>query len=113
MNKNKQKSVERELDFGPTPDQKLLFETSRHNFDHKKVKKSFIKIFGTKNIRISGGMSLDEFIEEWCRVNRPEFNLNKERWERYEQLVNMLIDLPDLFTKGQRNVWFTEVDKKD
>ncbi|MBU0710276.1 MAG: hypothetical protein KJ793_06180 [Candidatus Omnitrophica bacterium] len=112
-NNKKQKHNTNELDFSPTPLQELLFETSQHNFNPQKVKKSFIELFGTEKIRIEGDMNLDEFIDEWCRVYRLEKESEEKNWKRQEQLIYMLIDLPNLYTEGQRKVWFSEVDEKD
>ena len=108
-NNKKQKHNTNELDFSPTPLQELIQMTYQCNFDSQKVKEAFIKLFGTEKIKISGNMILDEFVDEWCYTYR-----SVEEWrERQDQLACMLEDLPNLYTKGQRNVWFSEVDEKD
>jgi len=110
MKKNKQKNTECEPDFNITPYQTLLMETSQHNYNPKKVKKAFIKVFGTENIRIAGGMSLDEFIDEWCRVNRLRDESMKELDERQGALAHMLTDILELYTEGQRLVHLRQED---
>lgn len=103
MENNKQKNDKRKLDFSPTPYQILLVKTAQYRYDPQKVKKEFIKTFGTTNIRISGGMSLDEYVNEWCRV----LGSRKELDEQLSRLSHMLEDhLYEIYTEGQRNVWF-------
>lgn len=111
MSKKKQ-SKEVKPDFSPTPLQKMLWMTHYRKSDPQKVKKEFIKLFGTEKIRIASGKSLDEFVNEWCReYSLKNLLVGRIFGKRCTQLIYDLVDLPNLYTEGQRKVWFKTIKK--